>query len=67
MAAVSPLAAVVVIPVTGEGDKIHLIGFFCGVGGRTKARKGGNAHQRRKKQRHYLFDFFRFHLKTSLK
>ena len=65
MAAVSPLAAVIGISVTGERHKIYLIGFFCGVGGRTKARKDGNAHQDSKKQRYYFFDFFRSHLKTS--
>ena len=66
-AAVSPFAAVIGVPVTGKGNKANLVGFFCGISGRPNPKQGGNAHQRRQKQRHTLFDFLRFHLKSSLK
>lgn len=60
-AVVSPFSAVVGIAVTGIGDKIYFVGFFCGKCGRSHAKQRGNAHQHRKKQRHRSFEFLRFH------
>ena len=66
-AALSPFAAVIGVPVTGKGNKAYFVGFFCCISGRPNPKQGGNAHQRRQKQRHTFFDFLRFHLKSSLK
>ena len=60
-AVVSPFAAVVSVAVTGIGDKIYFVGFFCGKCGRSHAKQRGNAHQHRKKQRQRSFEFLRFH------
>ena len=60
-AVVSPFAAVIGIAVTGIGDEIYFVGFFCGKCRRSHAAQRGNAHQHCQKQRQRSFEFLRFH------